>query len=223
LWSLKIVLIKKIFEMKVIKLVAGPIENNVYVAYDDTGNCVVVDAPFDCYEPIDKIVKEKNLKITHILITHTHWDHIGGLAELQRNTNAKICVHKDDIFRLSQPTTNLGGMEIAIETVEPDIILTGDETIESGDMKFTVLHTPGHSPGAICFLANSDSVIFVGDTLFNMSIGRTDFPGGDYNTLINSIKTKLMTLPDNYEVHCGHNESTTIGFERANNPFLTKS
>jgi len=206
--------------MKVITLVAGPIGNNTYIAYDDAGSCVIIDAPFDSYEIIDKVIKEKNLKISHILITHTHWDHIGGLAELQRKTNAKVCVHKDEVWRLSQPKTNLGGMEINIETVEPDIILMGDETIESGDMKFTVLHTPGHTPGAVCFLENSKGIIFVGDTLFNMSIGRTDFPGGNHNTLIDSIKTKLMTLPDNYEVHCGHNESTTIGFERTNNPFL---
>ena len=207
--------------MKVIPLVAGPIDNNVYVAYDDTGNCVVVDAPFLCYEVIDNVVKENNLKISHILITHTHWDHIGGLAELKKNTNAKVCVHKDDAVRLSQPVANLGGNQIQIETVEPDIILTGNEVIECGNMKFTVLHTPGHSPGAVCFLENQAGVVFVGDSLFNMSIGRTDFPGSDHNTLINSIKTKLLTLPDNYKVYCGHNEATTIGFEKAHNPFLT--
>ena len=120
--------------MKVITLVAGPIENNTYIAYDDTGNCVVIDAPFDCHKIIDDTVKEKNLKITHILITHTHWDHIGGLAELKKNTNAKVCVHKDDANRLSQTSMNLGGMKVEFEAVEPDFILAGNEIIESGDM-----------------------------------------------------------------------------------------
>jgi len=217
--------------MKIITFVSGPIGNNTYIVYDETGNCVnntciVIDAPFDCYKSIEKTLKEKNLTVSHILITHTHWDHIGGLGELKRNTNAKVCVHKDDVFRLSQPTANLGGIEVPIDTVEPDIVLSGGEIIESGNMKFTVLHTPGHSPGCVCFLnvpdnKNSANVVFVGDTLFNMSIGRTDFPGSDYKTLINSIQTKLMTLPDNCKVYCGHNEATTVGFERENNPFLS--
>lgn len=207
--------------MNIIHLVSGPIGNNTYVVYDEeTNECVVIDAPFESTQQIEPIIKEKGLIVKYILLTHTHWDHIGGLAELKNATNATICVHKDDAFRLQQEVTNLGGMEVKIQTIEPDKILQGGEIISCGDMEFEVLHTPGHSPGAVCYLERKSGNIFVGDSLFHLSIGRTDFQGSDHATLINSIMTKLMILPDSFHVFCGHNETTTIGFEKNNNPFL---
>ncbi|MDR0927647.1 MAG: MBL fold metallo-hydrolase [Ignavibacteria bacterium] len=206
--------------MNVIRLTSGPIENNTYLVFDKNKTCALVDAPFDCYDAIRPHLEKNGLNLTHIFITHTHWDHIGGLAELKRETNAKIYVHKDDAFRLSIPEMELGGSVVQFEPVTPDVLLAGGEIIECGDMSFEVLHTPGHSPGGVCYLERNANTVFVGDTLFYLSIGRTDFEGSDFGTLINSIKTKLLTLPDNYKVLAGHNETTTIGFERQNNPFF---
>ena len=211
--------------IKIITKITGPIENNTYLIYDENKNCVIIDAPFGCFEAINPIIEKEKLNMPeHILITHTHFDHIGGLAELkQKYPDTKICVHKDDVFRLSMPSVNIQGMNIPIETIDADIILNGGETIKSGDMTFKVLHTPGHSPGCVCFSDEIQKIVFVGDTLFKTSIGRTDFDDGDYDTLINSIKTKLWNLDDNTNVYCGHGINTTIEFEKKNNPFLNIS
>ena len=206
--------------MNIIHLISGPIADNTYILYDESNECAIVDAPFECAKQIEPIIKEKGLVVKYILITHTHWDHIGGLAELKNATNATICVHKEDAFRLKQEIASLGGMDVQIQTVEPDKIIKDGEILSCGNMQIEVLHTPGHSPGAVCYLERKFGNVFVGDTLFHLSIGRTDFPGSDYATLINSIKTKLLVLPDDFKVFCGHNESTTIGFERNNNPYL---
>ncbi len=205
--------------MNIVSLCVGPIQNNVYIAYDTSNKCVVIDAPFGSAEAIKKIIQEKQLTVEFILITHTHWDHVGDLAELQRQTNAKVCVHENDIYRLLDDTSSMG-IPIEMENVQPDMILHGGESIQCGEMKFRVVATPGHTEGGICFIEDTAKVVFAGDTLFRGSIGRTDFPGGDFATLISSIKSQLLLLDDDYVVYCGHNEPTTIGYERKTNPFL---
>ena len=169
-----------------------------------------------------KTVEGLGLSIILIVATHTHIDHIAALAQVKEATKADYAVHEaEGTKRMTQAFNRmlspfLGGSFRSLP--KPDRLLHEGEVIELGELRFRVLHTPGHSPGGICFLGHG--VVFCGDTLFNVSIGRTDFPGGSYGQLMNSIRSKLMTLPDETKVFPGHGPETTIGFERQWNPFL---
>jgi glyoxylase-like metal-dependent hydrolase (beta-lactamase superfamily II) len=206
--------------MKIIPFICGPIDDNVYIVESDAKECVIVDAPFDCCDELCAFLAQAELTPKYIFITHTHWDHIGGLAELKRRTQAEICVHRADAFRLSESIMTLGGGRVNIETVEPDTLLEGGEVLKCGELNFEVLHTPGPSPGAVCYYERGNDAIFVGDVLFRLSIGRTDFEGSNHQDMMDSIKNKLLVLSDDVKVFPGHNELTTIGYERRNNMFL---
>ncbi len=162
-------------------------------------------------------VEELGLNIKLIVLTHGHMDHIGAVKGVKEATGADMAIHADDVRflrRLSLSTVyNLSFPS------SPDRLLGDGDSIDIGDLHFTVLHTPGHSPGGICLLGHG--VLFSGDTLFNYGIGRTDFPGGSHNQLMNSISTRLMALPDDTVVYPGHGPDTTIGIERRGNPFLS--
>lgn len=180
---------------------------------------VVFDPGGDAPTILDSI-KKHNLTIKYIILTHGHFDHIGALAEIKDKTGARVAVHKDDKDMLVNPNKSLSSLVGEdSKTVQPDMLLEEGHRLEIGDFKLEILHTPGHTPGGICVIIDN-RILISGDTLFAGSIGRTDLPGGDYGTLIKSIKTKLMVLDEEMPVYPGHGPATNIGYEKASNPFL---
>ncbi len=193
--------------------------NTFIVGSEATQEAMVID-PGGQPEAILDRVKELGLKVILILATHNHMDHIGAVKELKEATGAEFAIHADDAPSLEASASRFRsylGMA-ADPPPPPERLLKGGDTIAIGDLQFTVLHTPGHTPGGICLLGHG--VVFSGDTLFNFGIGRTDFPGGSMAQLLNNIHTKLLILPDQTTVLPGHGPATTIGTEREWNPFL---
>jgi hydroxyacylglutathione hydrolase len=196
----------------------GPLQANCYiVGCEQTHQAAVIDPGGDADQILMALAKEK-LTVQAIINTHGHFDHVSANKRLKEVTNAPLMVHQLDaamLVHLSQSAASWGLR--AEDSPQPDRLLSEGDTIDVGRIQFKVLHTPGHTPGGISLYA--DSAVFVGDTLFAGSIGRTDFPGGDYDTLIASIQKKLFALPDETNVYTGHMESTTIGREKRTNPF----
>ena len=200
----------------------GPFGTNCYiVGSEGTGQGIIIDPAADS-DFIMKQVKKLNLDIKIIVATHSHPDHLMALGDVKKATGAAFAMHGDEpsgkrAAGASRMISLMVGSPVE-PPPDPDIRLKDGDIIEVGDLKFTVLHTPGHSPGGICLYGNG--VVFVGDTLFNLSVGRSDFPGCSHEVLIDSIQRKLMVLPDDTTVYPGHGPKTTIGDERRHNPFL---
>ena len=197
-----------------------PFGTNCYlVASEQTRDGMVIDPAGDAPRILSNI-HELNIKIGLIIVTHTHPDHIGAVSSVVESTGAGFAVHAAEAENLQ----NYDFSEFAAYDPTfkrpplPDRLLQDGDFINIGDLKFQVLHTPGHSAGGICLAGHG--VVFSGDALFNMSIGRTDGPGGDYDLLISSIRTKLLVLPEQTVVLPGHGPKTTVGQERRNNSFL---
>lgn len=201
------------------RLPVGPIGTNCYVVgCPETKKAVVID-PGDEAEKIMRTLESNGLEIEAIINTHGHWDHVGANRKLKDLTGVPILIHRDDAGFLNDGKLNLASFmgDQGLSPAADRILQEGDE-ISVGNLSFRVLHTPGHTPGGISLVG--DGVVFVGDTLFAGSIGRTDFPGGDFKTLIRSIKEKLLVLGDDMIAYSGHGPETTIGREKRGNPFL---
>jgi hydroxyacylglutathione hydrolase len=198
-------------------LTVGPFETNCYIVGDDNLKGMVID-PGDNAPGILARIKTLKLEIKGIVLTHGHMDHAGALAVVQKATGATVAVHPADLSQLKDGSfAAIFGLNYPAPP-DSDVTLADGQEIKAGNIKLTVLHTPGHSQGGICLLG--EGLVFTGDTLFNSGIGRTDLPGGNYTQLMHSIKTKLLTLDDTIKVYPGHGLPTTIGQERKNNPFL---
>lgn len=200
-------------------LVVGMIQANCYILGDEkTGEGVVIDPGGDTAVIVRTLERHK-LKPVAILATHGHFDHVEGLAGMKRATAAPIYVHKGDLPLIQGMTTQGALFGIQVEQAPPpDHFLAEGDTIRFGGYTLSVVHTPGHSQGSVCF--KMDKKVFVGDLLFAGSIGRTDLGGGDYATLIRSVEEKIFTLPDDTVVYPGHGPETTVGIEKRTNPFF---
>ncbi|MDD3731848.1 MAG: MBL fold metallo-hydrolase [candidate division Zixibacteria bacterium] len=206
---------------KVKTLVVGPFMVNCYLYWDDhTGDGVIID-PGDEGEVIIEAVRKAGFKPRAILITHGHIDHIAAVSQVKDEFALPLYIGRGEEPLLADPVSNASAFFNAPLVVPaPDFLLADEEVFKIGSLVFRVLATPGHTPGGICYLDESEGLVFCGDTLFQGSIGRTDLPGGSYAQLIDSIEKKLLTLPDNITCLSGHGPGTTIGAERHSNPFL---
>lgn len=209
----------------IISFECGPVATNCYlVASEISKRAFLVDAPKDSLDAVSKALAVKGWTLTDILLTHTHWDHTADCFELQTRTGARVVVHKDDVYRLTDPMMHtiwpLPFTIPAVESFETVEGSAGTLSILADTAHITWVHTPGHTEGGICFLDTSAGIAYVGDTLFAGSIGRTDLPGGDMDTLCRSIREALFCLPEQTTVLPGHGPTTTIGVEKLTNPFV---
>jgi len=201
----------------VVKIVNGKLRANAYLIYDEDRVGAVID-PGEQPEKIINEVKARGVKVTHILLTHGHFDHITCTDILKKNFGANVCISEKDATCLNDPELNLSGrFSEEVMLMPADIILKDGDELKIGTMDIKVLYTPGHSKGSCSFIVNN--YIFSGDTLFYLSIGRTDLIGGSETALQESLK-KLAQYPDDYVVCPGHGDSTTVGFEKENNEYM---
>jgi len=201
----------------------GPLACNCSIIADlDAKQAIVVD-PGGNLPLIRDRLHALGVRVASIIHTHTHIDHVGATAGLQRETGARACIHEKDRFLYDMLPVQAAMLGIAMpEKTEMEGSLNDGHVLRAGALEVAVLHTPGHTPGSVSFLVNGPdrSHVFTGDTLFNGGIGRTDLWGGDFNLIKSSIRERLLTLPDDAVVVCGHGPDTTIGAEKRHNPFI---
>ncbi|NLB27000.1 MAG: MBL fold metallo-hydrolase [Bacteroidales bacterium] len=207
------------------KFTVNPLQENSFVVYDESSECIFVDPGFYFPEEREKVkryILEHNLKPLFIANTHCHFDHILGVEFVRREYGIDFLTHRDDAFWVEAAIEQGEMFGFQIEAVgEPDAFFGENDLIEFGNSSLRVIHIPGHSPGHVVFYSEADKILLSGDIIFKGSIGRTDLPGGNFNQLVSGIHDKLFTLPADVNILCGHGPSTTIGFEKLSNPFLT--
>lgn len=207
--------------MKILRLTLGPIQGNCYIVYDeDTREGVVIDPGYDG-KRIKSVLDEKGVNLQYILLTHAHVDHIGGVPELKSEfPDVPVVMHEDDEDLLLDSNLNMSTQALGYKvSMKPDVSVKDEDVLPFANTQIKVIHTPGHTKGGVCFVI--DNSVFTGDTLFRDSIGRSDFYGGDGETLIRSIVEKLMTLPADFNIYPGHMEPSTIGREKERNMFIS--
>jgi len=209
--------------VEILRLVVGPVMTNCYIVWNERREAMVIDPGGDSFEILSRIGKHE-LKVLYIVDTHGHIDHIAANAELKEaHPDAELVVHASDEPLLTDPQRNLSMFLGAdVSSPPPDMTVGDGDEIALGPLSFRVIHTPGHTRGGISLFCDGESppVLFCGDTLFQYSVGRTDLPGGDFQTLLGSIRNRLFSLPDDTRVLPGHGPETTIGEEKRLNPFL---
>lgn len=209
--------------LEVKKFVFNPFMENTYVLFDETGECVIIDP--GCIEKEEEteltdFIQSKNVSVKKLINTHCHIDHVLGNAFVKRKYNVELFIHpiEEPVLRaVKSYASNYGFSHYQDSTAEH--FLNEGDVVTFGNQQLSVLFVPGHSPGHIALYHPLTKTLLGGDVLFENSIGRTDLPGGNFDTLIRSIHTKFFTLPDDVTVYCGHGPETTIGFEKRTNPF----
>ena len=202
----------------------NPVEENTYVLYNAAGDCCIIDP--GCYFPEERdrlktAIEKTGLRPLLLLNTHCHLDHVFGNKFIYDTWKLPLHLHKMEKPVLDFAPQSAQMWQLPFDNYEgPLVYLKEGESLKLGDDVLKILFTPGHSPGSISFYHEEGGFVIGGDVLFNGSIGRTDLPGGDFNTLVNSIQTQFFTLPDETKVYSGHGPVTTVGFEKMNNPFV---
>jgi glyoxylase-like metal-dependent hydrolase (beta-lactamase superfamily II) len=209
--------------LKIHVLPSGPIETNAYLLTDATlGEAVLIDAPGEVWTEVKPILEREGCKLAELWLTHGHWDHMQGAAEVTRETGAKVSAHADDKVLLETP----GVMEVFLPStirlapVRTDRWVQQGEVFEALGQRWEVRHVPGHCPGSVLFWCEAGALAFSGDAIFQGSVGRTDFPGGSMAVLEKSIREQIYTLPDKTTLYPGHGDATTVAKEKATNPFV---
>ena len=202
------------------QITSGSLGEHIYILGADGTKDVVAIDPGEA-KPSLAALERDSLNCVAVLLTHGHFDHIGGVRALKDAYGATVYIHEADAGMLKSNRMSLAVLTgELVKPVEADVLLYGGETLALAGLKLDVIHTPGHTKGGVCFALKSDRKLFVGDTLFLEGSGRTDFPGGSEKELYHSIADKLFPHEGDFDVYCGHEEDTTLEHERNNNPFI---
>ncbi len=205
-------------------LPAGPIQTNAYLlTAPERREAILIDAPAGIWAEIEPLLKQANCRLIELWLTHGHWDHTQGGAEVVRASGAKVRAHADDRRMIEQPEImeRFMGETLNLEPIHVDAWIAAGERIDILGTTVEVRHVPGHCPGNVLFYFAALGLAVVGDALFNGSIGRTDLPGGSFEQLERSIREQIYTLPDTTVVFPGHGPKTSVGDEKANNPYVS--
>ena len=211
--------------MQIKKFTFNPVQENTLVVYDETGECIIVDA--GCYfererQELDRFIDDNQLKPVRLINTHCHFDHIMGVTHCRTKYKLQFEAPEGEAILVKHAVESGDRFGIPMEPIDdPDSFFGEGDRLSFGNSYLEVIEAPGHSPGGVVFHNPEEKILIAGDVLFYGSIGRTDLPGGSYEILVGNIQTKLLTLPEETIVYCGHGPETTIGFEKKNNPFLT--
>ena len=205
-------------KLKINHYVVGPVQTNCYFAInEDTKELIIID-PGDAAKQLAERIRKEGCKPVAILLTHGHFDHASAAEELAKEFGISIYIDEDDKETLEDPEANVSYMMGESKVFHADVFLKDEQELDLAGFHIRVLHTPGHTKGGCCYYFEEDGILIAGDTLFEESVGRIDFPGGSASELIHSIREKLFLLPDDTKVYPGHGEATTIGHEKEYNP-----
>lgn len=197
----------------------GSYYSNCYIVGSETVREAAIIDPGADFNKIDSLIEELKLVPKMIILTHFHGDHIGAVSDIVEKYSTKVYIHKDDAEYLKDSNINFSKQIVGKNiSIKPDVLLNDGDVLELGELKFEIIHTPGHTKGGICIKVGN--IMMTGDTLFNKSIGRTDLPGGSYEELINSVKEKIFKYDEDITIYPGHNSPSTIKSEKLGNPFF---